>query len=108
MERMAQGMWICKGASTQNQDSYNNSLCLKSHPIPKDFEFKHVVVFYYVKQQSLALQGYVLSTQVWVVAHVVANTLRLVVQQYVLKQSQGYWLFSNALVAIISFVCQMQ
>lgn len=61
MERMAQGMWTCKGASTQTQDSYNDSFCLKSHPIPKDLEFKHVVVLYHARRQSLALQGCVLS-----------------------------------------------
>jgi len=83
-------MWTCKGASLQTQDSYNDSLCLKSHHIPKDLKFKHVVVLYYARWQSLALQGCVLSPQVWVVTQVVANTLRLVVQQCVLKQSRRY------------------
>ncbi len=62
MERMAQGMWTCKGSSTQTQGSYNDSLCFKSYHVPKDLEFKHVVVFSYASQQSLALQGYVFKS----------------------------------------------
>jgi hypothetical protein len=39
-------------------------------------KFKHVIVFYYGRQQSLALQGYVPSPQVWVIVKVVVNTLK--------------------------------
>jgi hypothetical protein len=39
---------------------------------------------------------------------IIANILDPLVQQCVLNQSQGYWLFYNAHVVAISFVCQMQ
>ncbi len=43
-------------------------------------EFKHVIVFCYGSQQSLALQGHVLNPQVWVVTQVVVHTLAHMVQ----------------------------
>jgi hypothetical protein len=59
--------------------------------------FKHVITFYYGKQQLLGLQGHVLNLQVWVVSQVVVNILRLVVQQCVLNQSWRYWFLLDAL-----------
>jgi hypothetical protein len=80
----------------------------KSSYSKKTLEFKHVIALCYGRQQSLALQGCVPSPQVGAITQVVVDTLGLVVQQYVLNQSQGYWLFSNAFIFVISLVCQMQ
>jgi len=71
-------------------------------------EFKHIIALCYGRQHSLALQGHVPSPQVWAIGQIVANTLGLVVQQCVLNKSWDYWLFSDALAAAISFVCQMR
>lgn len=60
-------------------------------------KFKHVIVFYYGRQQSLALQGYVPSPQVWVVAKVIVNALRHVVQQCVEPKSR--------LLVVFSYIC---
>jgi DNA-binding PucR family transcriptional regulator len=42
-------------------------------------EFKHVIALCYGRQQSFALQAYVPSPQVWAIAQVVVDTLKLVV-----------------------------
>jgi hypothetical protein len=36
-KRMAQCMWTREGAFIQTQDPYKDSLCVKSHLIPRDF-----------------------------------------------------------------------
>jgi len=71
-------------------------------------EFKHTITLCYGGQQSLALQGHVPSPQVWAIVQIVANTLAHVVQQCVLNQSQDYCLLLDALVVVISLVCQMR
>jgi hypothetical protein len=50
-------------------------------------EFKHVIAFYYGKQQSLALQGCVPSLQVWAITQIVFNILGPMVKQCALNQS---------------------
>jgi len=40
-------------------------------------------------------------------AQILVNTLGPMVQQCGLNKNLAYWLFSNSLVALISFVCQM-
>jgi hypothetical protein len=47
------------------------------------------------------------SFQVWAIAQVVADILGLAIQLCVLNHNRGYWIFSNALVATIPFICQM-
>jgi hypothetical protein len=74
----------------------------------KTSKFKHIIALCYGRQQALALQGRVPSSQVWAIAQIVVDTLGHVVQQCVLNQSRGYWLLLDALVATISLVCQMQ
>jgi len=57
---------------------------------------------------SLALQGCVLPIpKGWGITQILVDTLGLVVQQYVLSQTWGYWPLSNALATSISFICQM-
>ncbi len=73
----------------------------------KTLQFKHVIAFYYGRQQSLALQGCVPSLQVWAIIQIIFNTLGPMVKQCVLNQSQGHLLFFDVFVVTISTLHQM-
>jgi hypothetical protein len=50
----------------------------------------------------MALQSCVQSPRIWVICEVVVKVLSLIIIGFVLNQSQGYWLFPNALQFVIS------
>jgi hypothetical protein len=54
----------------QAQGSYKTRFSLKVIMFWGTLEFKHVIALCYGRQTSLALQGHVLSPQVWPIAQV--------------------------------------
>jgi hypothetical protein len=61
-------------------------------------EYQDAISIYYKQQHALHSSLKVLTYQINWVVKVITNTLLLVVKQCVLNQSQGFGLWSNALV----------
>lgn len=59
-------------------------------------------------RQIVALQTQGSSGLTWVVAKAVGETSHLVVQHYILNQSCGYWLLSDALYATFHISTRLQ
>jgi hypothetical protein len=49
------------------------------------FEFKNVIILYYGRKKSMALQHRIFKTQVWVIVEAVTSTLNFVVSTRVLN-----------------------
>jgi hypothetical protein len=74
----------------------------------KTFEFNNAILFYYGKWKFVILQQKIFKAEVWGVAEAITSTLNLVVLPYVMNQSRGHWLLTNALTKTITSIMDME
>jgi hypothetical protein len=71
-------------------------------------DFKNAIIRCYGRQMSITLKQVIPKAQVCAIAKVIASTLNLIVSTYVMNQSRGHWLLSNALTITITFIMEME
>jgi hypothetical protein len=79
----------------------NTRFVSKVIPFKKTLEYHNAINLCYGRQKTQQLQGYVPNAHTWAICEVVVETLLPIVKQYILNQTQGYWLLSNALNVVL-------
>lgn len=72
------------------------------------FEFKNVRMLCHGRHKYVDLQQKVLKVEVWTIVETITSTFNLVVLACVMNQSNGHWLFSNALTIVITIIMNME
>jgi hypothetical protein len=70
-------------------------------------EFKQIIITYYERQKTIALQQRVPKAQMWAIAKVTL-TLNPMVITCVMNQSHGHWLLLDVLTTTITRIVNLQ
>jgi hypothetical protein len=102
-------MWTCKGASMQTQDSCKKSLCFKSDLIPWNSPWVQICTCFLLwKAIIIGLGRPCAKSSNWGKSlgcqYYTAHGSKMYVEVAKLRIN---WLFSDVLIAAISFVCQL-
>jgi hypothetical protein len=71
-------------------------------------EFMNAIILCYGMQKSIVLHQIIPKAQVWAIIEVITSPLNHVVSTYVMNQSRGHWVLSNALIITITLTMEME